>query len=104
MLLTLVTIATAVGLPAQDSGYARQSSTGRVTLEVWPQWRDTVLAVQVRATTHAVELGILRLSGHHAVAEVLFRLAERLKRFTITIRDVPDVAVRSLTWPPGSSS
>lgn len=110
-----------VVLNALDSGYVNQTSKGRVTLELWPQWRDTLLVVQIRANTHAVELGTVnlseqvrlvvdgteiapvsagRLSGHHAVAEVVFRLDERPGSFAITIRDVPDVPVRTLTWPP----
>ena len=132
MLSTILTtaVALAVAMPgfhgfvvwnAQDSGFVKQTSNGRVTLELSPQWRDTVLVVQVRANTHAVELNTVnlseqarlvvagteiaplsagRLSGHHAVAEVVFRLDTRPSRFTITIRDVPDVAVRTLTWPP----
>lgn len=118
------TLVTAVALAlgnAQGSHYPQQTSKGRVTLDVWPQWRDTVLVVQIRATTHTVELGTLnlseqvrlviagteiapvsagRLSGHHAVAEVVFRLDTRPGSFAITIRDVPDVPVRTLMWPP----
>ena len=107
----------------QDSGFAKQTSNGRVTLELWPQWRDNILAVQVRANTHAVDLGTVNLSeqvrlvvagteitpvsagplsGHHAVAEVVFRLATRPSSFAITIRDVPDVPVRVVTWPPAN--
>ena len=80
-----------------------------------------MLVVQVRANTHAVDLCTVnlseqarlvvagaeiaplsagQLSGHHAVAEVVFRLDRRPSSFTITIRDVPDVPVRTLTWPP----
>ena len=107
----------------QDSGFVKQTSNGRVTLELWPQWRDTVLVVQVRANTHAVDLGTVnlseqvrlvvagtdiapvsagRLSGHHAVAEVVFRLTTRPSGFALTIRDVPDVPVRVVTWPPAN--
>jgi len=106
----------------QDSAhYPKQTSPGRITLDVWPQWRDTVLIVQVRATTHSVDLASMnlseqvrlalagteiaplsagRLSGHHAVTDVVFRLDTRPSSFAITIRDVPDVPVRTLTWPP----
>lgn len=107
----------------QDSGFVKQASSGRVTLELWPQWRDTVLVVQVRANTHAVDLGTVnlteqvrlvvagteitpvsagQLSGHHAVAEVVFRLSARPSGFALTIRDVPDVPVRVVTWPPAN--
>lgn len=117
-------VATVVALAlgsAPCSHYAQQTSKGRVMVDVWPQWRDTVLVVQIRATTHTVDLGTVnlsesvrlvvggpeigpvsagRLSGHHAVAEVVFRLDTRPSNFAITIRDVPDVPVRTLTWPP----
>lgn len=108
----------------QDSAhYVKQTSPGRVMLDVWPGWRDTVLVVQIRATTHTVELGTVNLgeqvrlvvagteitpvragplTGHHAAAEVVFRLDERPSSFTITIRDVPDVPTRVLTWPPAA--
>ena len=122
MLSRIVATAAALVLGSgQGSHYAQQTSTGRVMLDVWPQWRDTVLVVQVRATTHTVDLGTVnlneqvrlvvagtevapvsagRLNGHHAMADAVFRLAERPTSFTITIRDVPDVPVRALTWPP----
>ncbi len=108
----------------QDSGFVKQISNGRVTLELWPQWRDTVLVVQVRGTSHAMDLGTVnlseqarlvvagteiaplsagQLSGHHAVAEVVFRLERRPSSFTITIRNVPDVPLRTLTWPPAEA-
>ena len=122
MLSTIIKTVVALALgSAQGSHYAQQTSTGRVILDVWPQWRDTVLVVRIRATTHTVDLGTVnlgdqvrlsvagtelaplsagRLSGHHAVAEVSFRLEQRPDSFAITIRDVPDVPVRILTWPP----
>lgn len=124
MLLTtiLTSVAFALAAPSsQHTGYAMQTSTGLVTLELWPQWRDSVLVVRVRATTHTIELGTVnlseqarlvvagteiapfsagQLSGHHAVAEVVFRLDRRPSSFAITIRDVPDVPERVLTWPP----
>lgn len=108
----------------QDSGFVKQTSNGPVTLELWPQWRDTVLVIQVRANTHAVDLGTVnlieqvrlvvagaeiapvsaaRLSGHHAVADVVFRLNTRPRGFAIVIRGVPDAAVRTLTWPPAGA-
>lgn len=120
-----VMIATAVALasptPQDSAHYVKQTSPGSVTLDVWPEWRDTALVVHVRATTHTVDLGTVdlceqlrlfvagtemaplragRLSGHHAAGDVVFRLDERPSSFTITIRDVPDVPVRTITWPP----
>ena len=124
VLATPAGVAGSVVLHAQDSGYVTQTSKGRVTLELWPQWRDTVLVVQVRANTHAVELSTVnlgeqarlviagttiapfsagQLSGHHAVAEVVFRLDRRPSSFAITMRDVPDVPLRTLTWPPADA-
>lgn len=122
MLSTIIETVVALALGSvQGSHYAQQTSTGRVMLDVWPQWRDTVLVVQVRATTHTVDLGAVnlreqvrlvlagteiaplsagRLCGHDAMAEVVFRLDERPSGLTITIRGVPDVPERTMTWPP----
>ncbi len=116
----------AAALQPQDTAYAKQTSEGEVTLEVWPQWQDGVLVVEVRANTHTVDLSGVKLEdqirltvddteiippqagslgGHHAVARVVFPLEKRPEFFTIRIRDVPDVPLRVLTWPtaaPGS--
>jgi hypothetical protein len=117
-------VAGPVVLNAQDSGFVKQTSNGRVTLQLWPQWRDTVLVVQVRANTHAVDLSTVNLSEqarlvvagteiaplsagqlnrHHAQTEVIFRLGGRPTSFAITIRDVPDIPLRTLTWPPAAA-
>jgi hypothetical protein len=119
--LTTQSSAEAAPMPQpQDTAYAKQTSEGEVTLEVLPQWRDSVLAVEISANTHSVELADVNLleqvrlviddvevipaeagslSGHHATATVLFRLEKRPERFAIQIRDVPDVPLRVLTWP-----
>lgn len=123
MLTIVVTAVALVWGGIQANHYPQQTSDGRVVLEVWPRWRDTVLVVQIRATTHTVNLGTVNLSeqvrltiggreltplsagslrGHHGQAEVVFRLAERPSNFTITIRDVPHVAERRLAWPPAT--
>ncbi len=109
-------------LPAQDTAYAKQTSEGEVTLEVWPQWQDGVLVVEVKANTHSVDLSGVNLmeqvrltvnltevtptragslGGHHAVATLVFTLQERPESFTIRIRNVPDVPVRVLSWETG---
>lgn len=108
----------------QDTAYTRQISRGEVTLELLPRWEDSVLVVAVTANTHSVDLSRLRLgeqsrliigdaevipaetgslAGHHAKTTLIFRLEERPDRFTIEIRDVPDVPVRKLTWPEGDA-
>lgn len=110
---------------AQDSGYAVQTSRGEVSLELRPVWKDSVLEVHVQANTHSVELSAIdlgtatrlfvdetevrpsvagALSGHHGTATVVFRLERRPARFTIELRDVPDVPLRKLTWPPGGAT
>ena len=106
----------------QDTTYVKQTSEGEVTLEVWPQWQDSVLVVQVTANTHSVDLSGVNLGeqirltvehaeivptqagslgGHHAVATVVFPLEKRPDFFTIRIQNVPDVLLRILTWPAG---
>ncbi len=109
-----------VASSAQDAEYPPQLSEGEVTLVLSPRWEDSALVVTVRANTHSVELGSLdlgaltrlvvgdeeiapaqagSLSGHHARATLIFRLKARPDHFAIRIRDVPDVPVRTLTWP-----
>lgn len=109
----------ALGNP-QDTAYVKQRSEGEVTLEVWPKWQDGMLVVEIRANTHSVDLSGVNLreqvrlmvddtevtpieagslSGHHAVATLVFRLEKRPDRFAIQIRDVPDVPLRLLNWP-----
>lgn len=108
---------------AQDAGYPRQISRGRVTLEMAPRWEDSVLVVRVSANTHSVALTELKLgelmrlvigekeiapvragtlSGHHSAVDVVFRLASRPSTFSVKVRDVPDVPLRVLSWPPES--
>lgn len=104
----------------QEAVYPAQTSEGEVTLEVQPRWEDGVLLVQISANTHSVSLSELdlaeqvrllvgeeriapvragALSGHHGQATLEFRLETRPDRFSLEIRDVPDVPVRLLTWP-----
>lgn len=106
----------------QGGGYPPQISDGRVTLELAPRWEDSVLVVRVSANTHSVALAELKLgelmrlvinekeiapvragtlSGHHGSADVVFRLASRPAAFSVRVRDVPDVPLRVLSWPPG---
>ena len=108
----------------QDTTYAKQTSEGEVTLELSPEWRDSVLVVAVSASTHSVELSQVNLGeqfrlivddtevlpaeagslgGHHGEATVVFRLEQRPSRFAIEIRDVPDVPLRVLSWPGGDA-
>ncbi len=107
--------------PARDTTFASQTSEGEVTLELEPRWLDGELTIEVTANTHSGDLGAVNLleqtrlligdtqiiaseagslSGHHATATILFVLDERPESFAIEIRDVPDVPVRRLTWPP----
>jgi hypothetical protein len=100
--------------------YAKQVSSGAVTLELEPQWQDSVLLVTVRAKTrsgdHAsinlreqVRLVVDRqvyspdaasaLRGRRAVAWVLFRLPRKPQQFAISIWKVPDADLRILRWP-----
>ena len=106
---------------AQDTGFAKQASVGQVTLELEPRWQDGAFVLDIRANTHSVDLGGIKLeeavrliigetsiapteagslSGHHASASLVFPLAKRPTSFTIEIRGVPDVPVRTLRWPP----
>lgn len=114
-----------VGAHAQDTTYAKQNSDGEVTLEVSPKWQGSRLVVEVKANTHSVDLSKVdletqvrlivgesefsptqtgSLTGHHAGATLAFQLANRPSRFTIEIRDVPDVPLRVLTWPAGQAA
>lgn len=105
---------------AQDSVYAVQVSEGEVTFDVQPRWEDGALFVDVEATTHSMPLESLdltaqvrliigtdsfapdeagELSGHHGSTTLEFRMESRPAEFSIEIRDVPDVPLRTLTWP-----
>jgi hypothetical protein len=122
-LTTLAALAAAGTAHAQDVGYARQSSPGRVTLDVQPVWRDAGLVVEIAANTHSVDLSGIDLAkavrlrvdgkevdatsattlrGHHARGSVTFALAEAPQAFQITIRGVPDQPERVLRWPAGN--
>ncbi|MFV1988497.1 MAG: hypothetical protein ACC682_14545 [Gemmatimonadota bacterium] len=103
-----------------DTTYASQSSAGEVTLDVEPQWAEGKLVLDLSANTHSVDLSGLDLTalirlevgeatlepseagsldGHHAKASVTFVLEAAPAQFSVVIRDVPDVPVRTLTWP-----
>jgi len=44
------------------------------------------------------------LNGHHARGRVVFPLDKEPAQFTIEIRGVPDVDLRTLQWPPKHES
>jgi hypothetical protein len=111
----------ASSLVAQEPVYARQTSQGEVVLEVQPRWEEGVLLFEITANTHTVELGGVDLlkstrllmgadtlapvsagsfKGHHASVTVRFEIRNRPEKFDLEIRDVPDVPVRVLRWPP----
>jgi hypothetical protein len=108
----------------QDSAYSAQTSEGAVTFDVQPRWEDGTLFVDIEANTHSVPLESLdmaahvrlvigsdslvpdragELDGHHGTTTIEFRLESRPAEFTIEIRDVPDVPLRTLTWPAGAT-
>ncbi len=103
-----------------DTTYASQASAGEVTLDVQPRWAEGKLVLDLSANTHSVDLSGLDLTasirlevgeatiepseagsldGHHAKASVTFVLEEAPTQFSVVIRDVPDIPVRTLTWP-----
>lgn len=106
----------------QQRAYVQQKSTGLVTLEVTPSWNGSALVVEFTASTHSVDLSKVDLraqtqlivngkkiqpdsssgglTGHHAKLVLEFRLAAPPERFSLEIRNVPDIAVRVLDWPP----
>jgi len=107
---------------SQDSTYPAQTSEGEVTFEVQPRWEDGALFVEVTGDTHSIPLESLdltaqvrliigadsfapdeagELSGHHGSTTIEFRMESRPAEFSIEIRDVPDVPLRTLTWPAG---
>lgn len=109
-----------VDRPSQDPAYAKQVSSGAVTLELTPEWQDTVLLVTVRAETRSGDLAMIYLKeqvrlvadrkvftpeaasslrGSRGVAWMIFRLPKKPEQFAISIRDVPDVELRILRWP-----
>jgi hypothetical protein len=111
-------------LAPQDSGYAVQTSEGAITLAVQPRWAEGKLILEIEANTHTVPLNSLdlaaqlrliiagdsiapdaagELSGHHGSTTVEFRLESRPAEFTLEVRDVPDVPLRSFTWPAKES-
>ncbi len=125
LLASVVTPAAYASEGPQDTAYVKQTSEGEVTLELSPQWQDSVLVVEIRANTHVVDLSSVNLgeqirlivdgtevspvdagslSGHHAQATVVFRLEKRPSNFTIEVRDIPDVPLRVLTWPAGETT
>lgn len=96
-----------------------------MTLDVQPRWEDGTLLVDIRANTHSVPLGSLdltaqvrliigtdsiapnkagALSGHHGSTTLESGLDSRPAEFTIEIRDVPDVPLRTLIWPAGAKA
>ena len=103
---------------AQDTNYGSKKSEGFVTLWLHPRWRDSVLIVAVTVFSHAgqivtrsqlrqqtrlvvdgAEFAPVRVEPWHLDATALvFRPPERPEHFKITIRDVPDVPRRVLTW------
>jgi hypothetical protein len=106
--------------PVADTTYARQSSAGEVALDVQPRWAEGKLVLDLSANTHSVDLSGLdlmalirlevgeatiepgeagALEGHHARASVTFVLEAAPTQFSVVIRDVPDIPVRTLTWP-----
>jgi len=117
----LMMLAWATGAAAQDSSYVPQDSPGQVSLRASPTWADTALVIELSVNTHSGDLSAIdlrrqarlrvgdavlepavtgALGGHHARATLVFRMALRpAVPFTLEIRDVPDVAVRTLTWP-----
>jgi len=107
-------------LVVADTTYASQSSAGEVTLDVQPRWAEGKLVLDLSANTHSVDLSGLDLTasirlevgeatitpseagsldGHHARASVTFVLEAAPAQFSVVIRDVPDIPVRTLTWP-----
>lgn len=107
--------------PGGRYAYPAQMSEGQVTIEVRPVWWDSVLIVQLAARTQSVMLGANdlsrqvrlvvgdrriapvaagRLHDFVAGADVVFRLDRRPERFQVEIRNIPDVPLRVLTWPP----
>lgn len=116
----IVAVVVATGSGQQDPGYAKQVSVGAVTLELAPEWQDSVLVVLVRAEAESGELGVINLKeqvrlvvdrrvyspdaastlkGRRGVAWVLFRLPRKPQQFAISIWKVPDTDLRILRWP-----
>jgi len=109
----------AEALPAQTI-FPPQESAGEVTLSLAPRWSDGRLVLLLAASTQSVDLTSIdlkqamrlvvngisiapasadSLAGHHARARVVFPLASKPEAFTIEIRGVPDVELRTMQWP-----
>ena len=105
---------------ASNGEYPAQVSEGQVALEVRPAWSEGRMVVEISANTHSVDLSSLDLSesvrlvldgkeyapveagslaGHHARTTLGFEVPARPTAFQLRIRDVPDVPVRTFTWP-----
>lgn len=122
--VALSTAGAGSGLAAQEATdvprYETRTSPGQVSLDVTPRWEDGSLIFEISADTHSVDLGgvdlsrsvrLLRgdhaiepssagsLAGHHARAEVVFELDARPEQFSLEVREIPDVPVRTLRWP-----
>lgn len=123
--LALAANASRVHAQVADEGrsWATQQSTGEVTLDVVRGRSADRLIIALSANTHTVDLGsvdlreavrvfvgntayapreVEALSGHHGEAKLLFALPEPPSASRVEIRGVPDVPLRTLTWPPES--
>jgi len=116
----LIPVLMGTALTAQEFRYEAQVSPGEVSIQATPAWVDTALVIEVSANTHSVDLSAVdlrrqarlrvgavviepavsgALRGHHAKARLLFRMPLRpAVPFTLELRDVPDVPLRTLTW------
>lgn len=104
----------------QEAAYPIRESRGQVTIEARPAWTGRVLRVDLAANTHSVNLAALdlsglirlsvegrelapdsvgRLAGHHARTTAWFSPPSRPDRFALVIREIPDIPLRTLSWP-----
>lgn len=106
--------------PPDNTVYPPQRSPGEVALLLAPRWSDGRLVILMAATTHAVELPTLdlhramrlivngevvvpvladTLRGQESRARLVFPLRRKPSHFTLEIRGIPDVDLRTLHWP-----
>lgn len=106
-------------MPVCCDTYEKKVVSGTITLELLPEWQDSILKVTVEAESRSTDVGLVnlgeqirlvvqgqvfeprvigRLRGRRAVAWMIFTLPKRPDQFAISIRDVPEGEFRILRW------
>jgi len=104
----------------KENPWQTQTSESSVSIDVTPKSFDGEnLIVEIGVNTHTIELNQFnlkelvtlemegktfspvtapQLTGHHSKGQLVFATEKKPKTFTLTIKDIPDIPVRTLTW------